>query len=37
MKREQHYKIKNRGFTKPNDDIYNVSQKADIIVKINLV
>jgi curved DNA-binding protein CbpA len=37
MKREQHYKIKNRGFTKPNDDIYNVSQKADIIVKIILV
>jgi curved DNA-binding protein CbpA len=37
MKREQHYKIRNRGFTKPNDDIYNVSQKADIIVKIILV
>ena len=37
MKREQYYKIKNRGFTKPNDDIYNVSQKADIIVKIILV
>jgi DnaJ-class molecular chaperone len=37
MKREQYYKIKNRGLTKPNDDIYNVSQKADIIVKIILV
>jgi curved DNA-binding protein CbpA len=37
IKREQYYKIKNRGFTKPNDDIYNVSQKADIIVKIILV
>jgi curved DNA-binding protein CbpA len=37
MKREQHYKIRNRGFTKPNDDIYNVSQKSDIIVKIILV
>jgi hypothetical protein len=37
MKREQYYKIKNKGLTKPNDDIYNVSQKADIIVKIMLV
>jgi curved DNA-binding protein CbpA len=37
MKREQFYKIKNKGLTKPNDDIYNVSQKADIIVKIMLV
>jgi curved DNA-binding protein CbpA len=37
MKREQHYKIRNRGFTKPNDDIYNVSQKADIIVKIAMI
>jgi len=37
MKREQYYKIKNKGITKPNDDIYNVSQKSDIIVKIVLV
>ena len=37
MKREQYYKIKNQGITKPNDDICNVSQKADIIVKIVLV
>jgi curved DNA-binding protein CbpA len=37
MKREQFYKIKNKGLTKVNDDIYNVSQKADIIVKIILV
>jgi hypothetical protein len=37
MKREQYYKIKNKGITKPNDDIYNVSQKADIIVKIMMV
>lgn len=34
MKREQYYKIKNKGLTKPNDDIYCVSQKSDIIVKI---
>ena len=37
MKREQYYKIKNQGITKPNDDICNVSQKADIIVKIILI
>ena len=37
MKREQYYKIKNQGITKPNDDVCNVSQKSDIIVKINLV
>jgi DnaJ-class molecular chaperone len=37
IKREQYYKIKNQGITKPNDDIYNVSQKSDIIVKIMLV
>jgi hypothetical protein len=37
MKREQYYKIKNKGLTKPNDDIYNVSQKADIIVKISMI
>jgi len=37
MKREQYYTIKNKGLTKPNDDIYNVSEKADIIVKIILI
>ena len=37
MKREQYYKIKNQGITKPNDDVCNVSQKSDIIVKIMLV
>jgi curved DNA-binding protein CbpA len=37
MKREQYYKFKNKGLTKPDDDVYNVSQKADIIVKIIMV
>jgi DnaJ-class molecular chaperone len=37
MKREQYYKIKNQGITKPNDDICNVSQKSDIIVKIIMI
>lgn len=36
IKREQYYRIKNKGLTKPNDDIYCVSQKGDIIVKIVL-
>lgn len=34
MKREQYYKIRNQGLTKSDDDIYNVSEKSDIIVKI---
>ena len=37
LKREQYYKIKNRGITKPNDDVCNVSQKSDIIVKIIMI
>ena len=37
IKREQYYKIKNQGITKPNDDVCNVSQKSDIILKIILV
>jgi hypothetical protein len=34
MKKEQYYRIKNQGLTKIKDDIYDVSEKADIIVKI---
>ena len=34
VKREQYYRIKNQGLTKIKDDIYDVSEKADIIVKI---
>jgi hypothetical protein len=34
MKREQYYRIKNQGLTKSDDDFYDVSEKADIIVKI---
>lgn len=39
MKREQYYKIKGQGLTKVNNDtdIYNVSDKADIIVKIKVI
>jgi len=38
VKREQYYRIKNQGLTKINEeDIYNVSEKSDIIVKIIMV
>ena len=39
MKREQYYRIKGQGLTKVNNDtdIYNVSDKADIIVKISIL
>ena len=34
LKREQIYRIKNKGLTRIKDDIYDVSERADIIVKI---
>jgi hypothetical protein len=34
MKNEQFYKIKNQGLTKEKEDIYDVSERGDIIVKI---
>jgi curved DNA-binding protein CbpA len=37
MKREQYYRIKNAGLSKIKKDIYDVSEKTDIIVKIILV
>jgi len=37
MKREQYYRIKNEGLSKIKKDIYDVSEKTDIIVKIMLV
>jgi hypothetical protein len=37
MKREQYYRIKNQGLTKAEDDIYDISEKSDIIVKIIMV
>lgn len=36
MKKEQYYRIKNEGLSKFKKDIYDVSEKADIIVKINI-
>jgi len=39
MKREQYYRINGQGLTRTNNDIdiYNVSDKADIIVKIKII
>lgn len=38
MKKNQYYRIKNEGLSKINeDDIYDVSNKSDIIVNINLI
>jgi DnaJ-class molecular chaperone len=37
MKREQFYRIKNEGLTKVKKDIYDVSEKTDIVVKINII
>ena len=37
MKREQYYRIKNSGLSKVKKDIYDVSEKTDIIVKIKMV
>jgi curved DNA-binding protein CbpA len=36
LKKEQIYRIKNKGITKIKDDIYNITEKADIIVKISI-
>jgi len=37
MKREQYYRIKNEGLSKVKRDIYDVSEKSDIIVKIVII
>jgi curved DNA-binding protein CbpA len=37
MKREQIYRIKNQGLSKVKKDIYDVSEKTDIIVKIFII
>jgi hypothetical protein len=37
MKREQFYRIKNEGLPQSQNDMYNISEKTDIIVKIILL
>ena len=36
MKSEQYFRIKNEGLSKIKKDIYDISEKTDIIVKINI-
>jgi DnaJ-class molecular chaperone len=37
MKKEQYYRIKQQGLSKIKNDIHNVSEKADIIIKVNVL
>lgn len=37
IKKEQYYCIKNKGLTRVKKDLYDISEKSDIIVKINIV
>jgi hypothetical protein len=37
IKPEQYYIIKNEGISKIKNDVYDVSEKADIIIKINII
>lgn len=37
IKKEQYYRIKHEGLSKVKKDIYDISEKTDIIVKINIV
>ena len=37
MKKEQYYRFKNQGVTKIKNDLYNINDKSDIIVKINII
>jgi curved DNA-binding protein CbpA len=37
MKREQYYRIKNEGLSKVKRDIYDVSEKSDIIIKFIII
>jgi curved DNA-binding protein CbpA len=37
MKKEQYYRVKQQGLSKIKNDIHNVSEKADIIIKVNIL
>jgi len=37
MKKEQYYRFKRQGISKAKKDIYNINDKSDIIVKINII
>jgi hypothetical protein len=37
IKKEQYYRFKNQGVSKGKNDIYNINDKSDIIVKIKII
>jgi len=37
MKTEQYYRFKKQGITKTKKDLYNINDKSDVIVKINII
>jgi hypothetical protein len=37
MKTEQYYRFKKHGISKVKKDLYNINDKSDIIVKINII
>jgi hypothetical protein len=37
MKKEQYYRFRRQGISKVKKDIYNINDKSDIIVKVNIV
>ena len=37
MKKEQYYRIKQQGLSKINNDIHDVSEKADIVIKVTIL
>ncbi len=37
IKKEQYYRFKNQGISKSKNDVYNINDKSDIIVKVNII
>ena len=37
MKKEQYYRFRRQGISKVKKDIYNINDKSDIIVKVNII
>jgi DnaJ-class molecular chaperone len=37
IKKEQYYRFKNQGISKATNDVHNINEKSDIIVKVNII
>ena len=37
IRKQQYYIIKNEGITKIKNDIYDISERGDLIIKINII